>query len=229
MPPPRKIPPRRDDREASDPYRHIGGCGGDESLLKRDVRQDERSSAMTPVVAFSLAIIAGCLVPDRRRALAVVTGGWLAVLILQSWYIAAGDAVSPPSTVDHFPELIGYWFVQALALGLALGRTAQLVALRRRRDPSDPRPDASAPTRLAVVLAFIVTAVVVLLYFFAHSLFESGSAAEHTEGGSPPVLGVLCLLLMVIGNVALAVVRRLRRHPAGAPEPNRALTTSARD
>src|SRR5271170_8510330 len=88
---------------------------------------------MTPIAGFIIAIIAGLIVRSGRRATAVVLMPWLVVLGYQSWYIASGRAISPPSTVTDFPSAIGYWLVQAVILAPALGIAAQLGANGARR------------------------------------------------------------------------------------------------
>ena len=53
---------------------------------------------MTPLAGFVAAIIAGWIVRDPRRAVPAVVIPFLIVLTMQTWGIAAGDGVSPPST-----------------------------------------------------------------------------------------------------------------------------------
>ena len=81
---------------------------------------------MTPWAGFVAAIVAGWIVRDPRRAVATVIVPFLVVLATQSWMIAAGRAVSPPSTVTQFPSCLGYWIIQAIFLALALGIAAEL-------------------------------------------------------------------------------------------------------
>ncbi|MFZ0172201.1 MAG: hypothetical protein WAL04_11015, partial [Acidimicrobiales bacterium] len=69
---------------------------------------------MTPIAGLIIAMIAGFMVANGRRAASVVLVPWLVVLAYQSWYIASGRAISPPSTVTQFPSTIGYWFVQVI-------------------------------------------------------------------------------------------------------------------
>src|SRR5271169_974503 len=65
-------------------------------------RQTFRRFAMTPLAGFIAAIIAGWIVRDPRRAAATVVVPFLIVLAMQTWGIAAGYGVSPPSTVTPF-------------------------------------------------------------------------------------------------------------------------------
>jgi len=96
---------------------------------------------MTPITGFIVAVIAGWIVRDGLRAAATVMVPFLAVLAAQTWIIAAGRAVSPPSTASRLPQAIGYWLVQAVFLALALGIAGQLGALRARRAaPAARRP-----------------------------------------------------------------------------------------
>ena len=101
---------------------------------------------MTPIAGFVIAIIAGWIVRDPRRAAAAVVVPYLAVVAAQSWILASGRGASPPSTVTGWPGLIGYWAVQAVFLALAIGIAAELSTLRRRRMPPD---DGSAEPAIA--------------------------------------------------------------------------------
>ena len=47
---------------------------------------------MIPIAGFIIAMIAGLMVTNGRRAASVVLVPWLVVLVYQSWYIAAGRA-----------------------------------------------------------------------------------------------------------------------------------------
>src|SRR5271170_3383711 len=90
---------------------------------------------MTPIAGFVIAVLAGLMVRNGRRAASVILVPWLVVLAYQSWYIAAGRAISPPSTVTQFPSAIGYWLVQVIILAPALGIAAQLGSSGDRRNP----------------------------------------------------------------------------------------------
>ena len=104
---------------------------------------------MTPLAGFVIAIIAGWIVRDPRRAAAAVVVPFLAVMAAQSWILASGQGVSPPSTVTSWPGLIRYWAVQAIFLALALGIAAELSTLRRRRMPPDDGSAGSRPSHHA--------------------------------------------------------------------------------
>lgn len=55
---------------------------------------------MTGITGFIIALVAGFVVPNARRACLVTIVPWLCVLAFQTWSIAAGHGVSPPSAVD---------------------------------------------------------------------------------------------------------------------------------
>ncbi len=71
---------------------------------------------MTPLAGFIVAVLAGWLIRDPRRAAAAVVVPFLAVLAVQTWGIATGYDHSPPSTITSFPGMLGYWLVQVIIL-----------------------------------------------------------------------------------------------------------------
>jgi hypothetical protein len=182
---------------------------------------------MTPLAGFVAAIIAGWIIRDPRRAAAAVVVPFLAVLTAQSWIIASGRAVSPPSTVTGWPELIGYWGLQAVFLTLALGIAAELGALRRRMLSQEATAGAGRRTVLASALLAILTAM-----FLAGYLLDSVPAAQHSADGSPPAQGLVGIVLCIVTFIGLTVVTlRGRRRTAGEPagsHPNRAAVTGGR-
>src|SRR5579864_6500053 len=137
---------------------------------------------MTPFAGFIIAIVAGWIVRDARRAAATVIVPWVAVLAAQTWIIAAGRAVSPPGTVSRLPQAVGYWAVQAVFLALALGIAWQLGALRAR-----PALSRGIGRRVAIASGLLATASVVCVVAW---LLDSAPVRHHPEQGSPPVAGV---------------------------------------
>ena len=116
---------------------------------------------MTPIAGFSIAVIAGLMVHRGRRAALVVAVPWLLVLVYQSWYIASGRAISPPSTVTDFPSALGYWLVQAIILAPALGIAALLGGFGSRRRDVDPG-DLARRSWIASGLGIAVAVIVIL-------------------------------------------------------------------
>jgi hypothetical protein len=167
---------------------------------------------MTPIAGFIIAIIAGLMVRSGRRATAVVLAPWLVVLAYQSWYIASGRAISPPGTVTDFPSAIGYWLVQAIILAPALGIAAQLGAMGSRRHP-DSRGRLDHPARAASALG-LATSVIVILLGFVWFRAQGGTvfAGHHSTGGSPPVIGMVGLVLsfLTCGVLGVMTLRQLR-------------------
>src|SRR5271154_2019783 len=84
---------------------------------------------MTPLAGFVVAIIAGWIIRDPRRAAAAVLVPFLAVLAVQTWSLAAGHGDNPPSTIHG----VSYWVVQAIILAFALGIATQLAIVLRAR------------------------------------------------------------------------------------------------
>ena len=177
---------------------------------------------MTPIAGFIIAVIAGLVVRRGRRAALVVAVPWLIVLVYQSWYIASGRAISPPSTVTDFPSAIGYWLVQVVIVAPALGIAAQLGGLesRRRGDgPGDPVRRWWIATGLGVAVS-----VIVILCGFVWFRAQGGTvyAGHHSSEGSPPLIGTLGIALSYLTCAGLGVAtirarRAARRAAAGQP------------
>jgi len=162
---------------------------------------------MTGTVGIFLAVIAGLLVADRRRVTMVVVWPFLAIAAVQTWGIWSGRGVSPPSTVNAWPGAIGYYVVQAIILGLALGIAWQISALRfggagRSR------------TALAFVLNGLVCALVVGCFELDRPLFDPGSVTHHSASGRPPVLGISGIVILVVVCAGLGCVTLRRRWTA---------------
>ena len=160
---------------------------------------------MTGTVGIVLAVVAGFLVLDRRRMVTVLVVPFLVVLAIQTWGIASGRAVSPPSTVTRFPDLVGYYIVQAIILAFALAIAFEIRALWGRPDVGGRR------TTIALVVNGAVSAVVVVGYLLDRALFEHGSVARHSSEGNPPLLGYVGIVLSVVVCVALGLVLLGRR------------------
>jgi hypothetical protein len=178
---------------------------------------------VTGVVGILLALVAGFLVTDRRRAIVVVVLPFLAVLAVQTWGIASGRAVSPPSTVNRFPDLVAYYVVQLIILGFAVAITLEIGALRSGAG----RGDGQGPGRagLALVINCAVPGLVFAAFRLDRPLFDPGSTVRHSSSGHPPVLGIVGIGLSVVVCVVLGLLllgrrwrarpNRLRRIPAG--------------
>ncbi len=173
---------------------------------------------MTPIAGFIIAIISGLTVRNGRRATAVLVVPWLIVLVYQSWYIASGRAISPPSTVTDFPSAIGYWLVQAIILLPALGIAAQL-----GRSGSTLRlADSDSPARRAAIASALSLAasVLVILLGFVWFRQEGGTvfAGHHSSEGSPPLIGTAGLIVSYLTCAGLGLMTLRQRHAAKAAQ-----------
>jgi hypothetical protein len=164
---------------------------------------------MTPLAGFVAAIIAGWFVRDPRRAAATVVVPFLIVLTMQTYSIAAGYGVSPPSTVTPFSGAISYYVFQAAFLALALGIAAELAALREARKPADDR--AGAGRRMALAVALLAGLAVVLDAGWA---LESAPVAHHSAEGSPPPQGLAGIGLCIVTFAVLSVLTIRKRRAA---------------
>lgn len=168
---------------------------------------------MTGVVGIFLAVVAGLFVSGRRREAVVVVLPFLAVLGVQSWGIASGRGVSPPSTVDRFPDLVSYYLVQLLILALSLAIAFEIGTIRFG---GTDRP--GTRTTVALVANFAVAGLVVACFELDRPLFDPGSTARHSTEGHPPVLGIAGIGVLVATCVVLGVVLLARRRRVlGAP------------
>src|ERR1700759_3721090 len=119
---------------------------------------------MTPIAGFFLAIIAGWIVREPRRAAATVVLPYLAIVAVQTWALANGYGISPPDTVTPFSGAISYYVVQ-LVFGLTtVAIAAELAAVGRYsaagRDADSP---ATSWYQVAVATAICATGTLVLL------------------------------------------------------------------
>jgi hypothetical protein len=167
---------------------------------------------MTGVVGIFLAIAAGLIVSSRRQLAIAIVVPFVAVLIVQTWRLAAGHGVSPPSTVNAFPQLIGYYLVQVIILGLAL-LDADLIRIRIARRPaaSAGSEERRRQTSKALVINVVLSAVVVQSFYLERALVDPGSVNHHTAGGSPPLVAMLCMLASVLVLVVLGTMTLLTR------------------
>lgn len=165
---------------------------------------------MTPLAGLLSALIAGFVLKDGRRAVFAAIVPWLVVLAFQTWLLGAGHGVSPPDTVSQ----LSYWVVQAFILALTLGIAAQLGAvLSSDHAESQPREAIRGQYVRAIGYSAVACAVFIVVTFGVfRSVFDPGSVARHSAEGKPPVGGMIGMLLLVIGCVALAAVRLKRRH-----------------
>jgi hypothetical protein len=184
---------------------------------------------MTPIAGFVIAVLTGILVSSGRRAATVVLVPWLVVLAYQSWYIASGHAISPPGTVTQFPSAIGYWLVQVIILAPALGIAAQLGASGHRRNPLSATALARR-TWLATALGLAASGIIIVLGFIAFRS-EGGTVVgtHHSANGSPPLAGMLGLLLSFGICAALGVMTSIRRRSLKAERsiPSRLIAADA--
>jgi hypothetical protein len=186
---------------------------------------------MTPIAGFIIAVVAGWLVRDGRRATALVVIPWLGVLAVQTWILAAGDGVSPPSTVSQFPQAIGYWAVQAGFLAFPLGIAAMLGSLRARDGlPGDltGRLD-SIKAQTAITAAILAVATTV---FLASAVLTAAPVRHHSAEGTPPLIGFVGMALCVTSFAALSVVSiwryRARNRRFGTETASVTTNTAAR-
>jgi hypothetical protein len=169
---------------------------------------------MTPIAGFIIAVIAGLVVRRGRRAALVVAVPWLIVLAYQSWYIASGRAISPPSTVTDFPSAIGYWLVQAVIVAPAFGIAAQLGGFGSRRSSVGPG-DVDRRSWIASGLGVAVS-VLVILCGFVWFRQQGGTvyAGHHSSDGSMPLIGTLGIVLSYLTCAGVGVATVRARHAA---------------
>jgi hypothetical protein len=168
---------------------------------------------MTPLAGFVLAIIAGWITRDARRAAAVIIIPFLAVTALQTYGIADGRGVSPPDTV--WPLNGGsasYYVVQLLIMAAVLGVGMLLGAVRAQRAAHGAgSTDVGRRATAAAIAAMVLTAA----FCTAEWLDSTSHAGHHSSTGSPPAvgivgMGVLILSLIVLGSMFIAGRKRAR-------------------
>jgi hypothetical protein len=182
---------------------------------------------MTPIADFVIAIIAGWLVPNGRRAAAVVVLPWLVVLAEQTWILASGRGHSPPSTVSHLPQAIGYWLVQVALLAVALS-IAWLVGALRAHRPQRPVAAHGIRRQAAIALGLLAAAAAV---FVVVGVLTSAPVRHHLANGSPPAIGFIgmALELVTVATLGVATIRRRRAAAQAAiSTADPSVTTAAR-
>jgi hypothetical protein len=177
---------------------------------------------MTPIAGFFLAVIAGWLVREPRRAAATVILPYLAIVAVQSWDIANGYGISPPDTVTPFSGAISYWVVQLAFFITTAGIAAEVAVLRAGARAGQPMVLLAGPWyRAAVATAICMTGTLITLVAW---LASAKLVSHHSSAGSPPPQGLIGIGLSLIGVVvfgiaAIRVAARTRRAltPAGRP------------
>jgi hypothetical protein len=137
---------------------------------------------MTPIAGFFLAVIAGWIVREPRRAAATVVLPYLAIVAVQSWAIATGYGISPPDTVTPFSGAISNWVVQ-LVFGLTTtGIAAEIAVLRAGARPGQPMVLLAGPWyRAAVAMSICAIGTLTLLVAW---LSSAKLVSQHSSSGS---------------------------------------------
>jgi hypothetical protein len=175
---------------------------------------------MTGLVGIFLAVTAGWIVSSRRQLLVAIGAPFIVVLIVQTWGIAAGKGVSPPSTVTGWPGLIGYYIVQVIIFGLAFGAADQIRMRRvRRADHRSTEAEQVHQMRKALAINSGICVVALLAFLADHPLFDPGSVTKHKASGSPPVLGVGGILASAVVFGVLGVMTLMSRRSRSADLP----------
>jgi hypothetical protein len=173
---------------------------------------------MTVLATFFLALLAGWIVREPRRAALTVILPYLAMVAVQTWGLANGYGINPPDTVTPFSGAISYYVVQLIFLLFAVAIAAELAVVRAR---SAVPPFAGPWLRMAVATAIGATATLWLLVGW---LAGAKLVAHHSTSGTP-LVAVVGIGLNVIGVIALGVaaIRARRRgntaDPAAARQP----------
>lgn len=156
---------------------------------------------MTPLAGFVLAVIAGWITRDARRA-AIIIIPFLAVTALQTYGIAAGDGHSPPSTVWPLNGTsIPYYVVQVLILAAALGVGTMLAAVRTQRAAGS---DDSVLRRRTIIAA--VTSTVVTVCYLTGAWLDASPVQQHSSQGGPPAAGLIGMGVLIISLIVLAAM-----------------------
>jgi hypothetical protein len=183
---------------------------------------------VTGFSAIFLALVAGLTMSNRRQMTIVILVPFLLVLAVQTWSLAAGLGVNPPSTVTQFPGNIAYFVVQLIIFALAFEAADQIRMLRLRRARTNSAPvgdrsvEPSRRVRIAILVNIVISAVAVAVFHWDSGMFDPGSVAHHTGNGSIPIGGVLGILalplvIVVLGAVNFAARRTQRANVIGQP------------
>jgi len=158
---------------------------------------------MTPIAGFFLAVIAGWIVREPRRAAATVVLPYLAIVAVQTWSLANGYGINPPDTVTPFSGAISYWVVQLVFGLIAMAIAAELAVLRAPgRGPRPTVPLAGPWYRAAVASAICDTGVFILLVAW---LAVAKLVTHHSANTPIPPEGVIGIGLDLVGVVALGI------------------------
>ncbi len=192
-------------------------CGTRVARASVTVQED---TVMTPIAGFFLAIIAGWIVREPRRAAATVILPYLALVVVQTWGLANGYGINPPSSVTPLSGALSYYVVQLIFLVTTVVIAASLAVVCAARGGGLP---VGPWYRAAVAAAVGTTGVLVLLTAW---IACASLVRVHSSAGTPPVQGLAGMGLSVIGCVVLGVaairviVRRRTavRRETGLPE-----------
>jgi hypothetical protein len=167
---------------------------------------------MTPIAGFFLAMLAGWIIAEPRRAAAVVVLPYLAVATVQSWLLASGMGINPPETVTPFSGAISYYVVQLIFFVTTVMIAAEVAVMRRyalARQAAPADPPAGSWYRTAVAAAVAATGTLVLLTAWVTA---SSPVSHHDMNGGPPAQGIVGIVLSLVGFVAFGVAAfRARR------------------
>jgi hypothetical protein len=168
---------------------------------------------MTVLATFFLAIIAGWIVREPRRAALAVILPYLAMVAVQTWGLANGYGINPPDTVTPFSGAISYYVVQLIILLIAMAIAAELAVVRAH----SAAPAFAGPwLRTAVATAIGATGT---LWVIVGSLADAKLVAHHSSSGGTPLVAVAGIGLNVIGVIALGVAAIMARRRGAATEP----------
>jgi hypothetical protein len=174
---------------------------------------------MTPIAGFFLAVIAGWIVREPRRAAATVILPYLAVVVVQTWAIANGYGISPPDTVTPLSGAVSYYVVQLIFLVTSVVIAVVIAVVLAARDGGLP------------VSPWYRAAVAGRRLRHGRPRAPGGLArrglarAVHSSEGAPPAQGLAgigpsLIGCVVLGVAAIRVIRRraVVRSETGLPE-----------
>lgn len=181
---------------------------------------------MTPLAGFVLAVIAGWITRDARRAAAIIIVPFLAMTALQTYGLADGRGVSPPTTVWPLNGVsIPYYVVQLIIMAAVLGVGTLLGTVRARRAAA-AGADGSGLGRRTAVAAVIAT--VLTAGYMAGAWLDSAPVAHHSSAGAPPPQGLIGIGLLILGVIVLAAMTiTARRRAAMVSRPAPAVAARA--
>lgn len=97
--------------------------------------------------------------------------------------------------------------VQVVILALALGTADQISLHRLRASGSETsRDDSGRGTALGLLVNFALSAALISAFRLDRPLFDPGSVVHHGSSGSPPLLGVLGIVLSAVVFVVLGLL-----------------------